>query len=272
MALSAHSAGTPLELARELRRAGCQNHAGIRDPLRSSATLNQAAMLWSRGLDLRAAVARSGYRDQASAALHVSGDRDALQQSLRQRLCEALTTASYGELGVSQRGGDTWLILAAPFTPPAPKDADRLAAAVLARINAARAQPHRCGGRSFAPAPGLRPSELLRSAAQRHALDMLAHDFFAHEGSDGSTPAQRVAASGYRYRLVGENLASGPQSAAEAVAGWLASPEHCENIMDPRFAESGIAYAANSRGAPRIVWVQEFAAPAHGGHADAIVR
>ncbi|MGH8231143.1 MAG: CAP domain-containing protein [Steroidobacteraceae bacterium] len=265
-------AGTPLELARQLRRAGCDNHAGIREPLRSSATLNQAAVQWSRGLDLRAAVARSGYREQASAALHVSGDSSALQQSLRQRLCEALTTASYVDLGVSQRGSDTWLILAAPFAAPAPRDTDRLAAQVLAGINAARAQPHRCGSQSFAPAPALRPNELLRRAAQRHALDMLAHDFFAHEGSDGSTPAQRVASSGYRYRVVGENLASGPQSAAEAVAGWLSSPGHCENIMDPRFAESGVAFATNSRGAPRIVWVQEFAAPADGGHAEPPVR
>ena len=92
---------------------------------------------------------------------------------------------------------------------------------------------------------------------------MVSHDYFAHEGHDGSTPAQRVAATGYRYRLVGENLASGPQSAAQAVAGWLASPGHCENIMDARFSESGVAYAANSSGAPRVYWVQEFAAPLH---------
>jgi uncharacterized protein YkwD len=90
---------------------------------------------------------------------------------------------------------------------------------------------------------------------------MVSHNYFAHEGYDGSTPAQRVAATGYRYQLVGENLASGPESAAEAVAGWLASPGHCENIMDARFSESGVAYASNSSGAPRVYWVQEFAAP-----------
>jgi uncharacterized protein YkwD len=216
---------------------------------------------WSRGLDLRTSLARSGYREQASAALHVSGDARDLQQSLTQRLCEALTTEGFVDLGVSQRGGDSWLIVAAPFSPPPPRDAEQLATEVLARINVARAQSHRCGNQAFAPAPALRANQLLQHAAQEHALDMLAHDYFAHEGRDGSTPAQRVAATGYRYRLVGENLAFGPQSAAEAVAGWLASPGHCENIMDPRFSEAGIAYAANSRGAPRIVWVQEFAAP-----------
>jgi uncharacterized protein YkwD len=90
---------------------------------------------------------------------------------------------------------------------------------------------------------------------------MLEHDYFAHQGYDGSTPAQRVAATGYRYQLVGENIAEGPQSAADAAAGWLASQEHCENIMDARFSESGVAYASNSSGAPRVYWVQEFAAP-----------
>jgi len=90
---------------------------------------------------------------------------------------------------------------------------------------------------------------------------MLSHNYFAHEGYDASTPAQRVAATGYRYQLIGENIASGPQSAAEAVAGWLTSPGHCENIMDARFTESGVAYAANSSGTPRVYWVQEFAAP-----------
>jgi uncharacterized protein YkwD len=31
--------------------------------------------------------------------------------------------------------------------------------------------------------------------------------------------------------------------------------------MDARFSESGVAYASNSSGAPRVYWVQEFAAP-----------
>ncbi|HEY1724447.1 MAG TPA: CAP domain-containing protein [Steroidobacteraceae bacterium] len=272
MALPATTGVTTLEMARELRRAGCDGHRGVHAPLRASGALNQAAVQWSRGLELRAAIVDSGYREQASAALHVSGDAVALKQSLDQRLCQALTTDSYVDLGVSQRGNDTWLILASPFTAPAQRDADRIAAELLARINAARAKSQRCGSRSFPPAPALRLNQLLNRAAQRHALDMLSHGYFEHEGSDGSTPAQRISTSGYAYRIVGENLASGPQTAAEALTGWLASPGHCENIMDPRFSESGIAYAANSRGAPRIFWVQEFAAPADARRADTPVR
>jgi uncharacterized protein YkwD len=129
------------------------------------------------------------------------------------------------------------------------------------RINAARARPRHCGDKFFAAAPPLQSNALLRRAAEAHAQDMISHDYFAHSGYDGSTPAQRVTATGYRYQIVGENIASGPDSAAEAADGWLASPAHCENIMDPRFSDSGIAYAATASGTPHIYWVQEFAAP-----------
>jgi len=252
---------TVLLSARNLRAQGCGGHPGIRVALRDSAALNAAAGQWSRGAYLKSAVQQSGYREQQSAALHVSGDATALQQALRSKLCAELTDASFTDLGSVQRGHDSWIIIAAPFTPPARADADQIAAELLQRINRARAAPRRCGDKSFPPAPALQSSVLLRRAAEAHTQEMLEHDYFAHQGYDGSTPAQRVAATGYRYLLVGENIASGPQSAAEAAEGWLASPAHCENIMDPRFSETGIAYAANNSGTPRIYWVQEFGAP-----------
>ena len=45
------------------------------------------------------------------------------------------------------------------------------------------------------------------------------------------------------------------------VRGWLDSPGHCENIMDPRFEEMGIAYAAGRSGRRGLYWVQLFAEP-----------
>lgn len=252
---------TALATARNLRSQGCGGHPGIRVALGDSGALNAAALQWSRGAYLKSAVEQSGYREQQSAALHVSGDAAAVQQALRSKLCAELTDRSFIDIGSVQRGRDTWVIIAAPFAPPARADANEIAGELLQRINRARAQPRRCGNKAFSPAPPLQSSVLLRRAAEAHTQDMLNHNYFAHEGYDGSTPAQRVAATGYRYQIVGENIASGPETAAEAAEGWLASPAHCENIMDPRFSESGIAYAANSSGTPRIYWVQEFAAP-----------
>ena len=94
-------------------------------------------------------------------------------------------------------------------------------------------------------------SRTLDGVALGHAADMAAHNYFEHQDLTGQSPADRVRASGYRESLVGENIAYGPNSIEEAVQGWLDSPDHCENIMDPRFAQMGIASACRSQRAPR---------------------
>ena len=191
---AASIASSVLATARNLRSHGCGGHIGIDTALRDSRSLNAAALQWSRGVNLKSAVEQSGYREQQSAALHVSGDAAAMQRALTGKLCAELTDRSFIDLGSFQRGHETWIIIAAPFAPPARADADAIARELLLRINLARAQPRRCGHRAFAAAPPLQSSALLRLAAAAHAHDMLSHDYFAHEGRDGSTPAQRVTA------------------------------------------------------------------------------
>ncbi|HWW21003.1 MAG TPA: CAP domain-containing protein [Steroidobacteraceae bacterium] len=257
----AAGATTPLDLARSVRTQGCRGHAGIRTPLRYIGGLNEAALSVAQGAPLKTAVARSGYREQESTSIHISGDASALQQVLSNQLCDTLLNPDFGDVGIAQRGHDTWMIFAVPFTPPPATSAGPVGTELLQRINQARAKARRCGSKLFAAAPALQPNLLLRAAAEAHARDMLEHNYFAHEGHDGSNPAQRVAAEGYGYRLIGENIASGPTTAAEAVAGWLASPEHCENLMDARFTDSGIGFSASTHGLPRIYWVQEFGTP-----------
>jgi uncharacterized protein YkwD len=249
-----------LSVMRSLRLNGCGAGGGVQAPLHVSAALNVAAAQWSHGSALQSAIEGSGYRQDQSAGLHVAGDLQTLRTALSQRLCVALTDAAMIDAGILQRQRDIWIILAAPFAAPPSNAAGSIASDVLRLVNAARAQPQRCGHSGFPPAPALQLNELLTRAALAHAQDMLRFNYFEHLGHDGSTPAQRVAASGYDYRLVGENLAMGPETPQEAVRGWLASPGHCQNIMDPRFVESGIAFAATRSGAPRIYWAQEFAA------------
>jgi uncharacterized protein YkwD len=253
--------GTPLELARHVRLQGCRGHPGTRAPLRSIGGLNEAALEMSHGASLKSAIAHAGYRDQQSAALHVNAEPAALQKAMANQMCDALVDVNFTDLGIAQRGRDTWMIIAVPFSAPTAASAEAATAEVLLRINAVRAQARRCGNKPLPPAGPLQLNARLRAAAEAHARDMLDHNYFAHAGRDGSNPAQRVAATGYRYRLVGENLASGPETATQAVEGWIASPEHCENLMDGRFTESGVAVAATTYGPPRIYWVQEFATP-----------
>jgi uncharacterized protein YkwD len=258
---AASAASTPLDLARGVRSKGCRSHAGISTPLHDVGALKDAALSVSRGLTLQNAIARSGYRDQESTVIHFSGDGNTLQQMLSNQLCDLLLNSEYSDIGITQRGFETWMILAVPFTPPAAANASAVVADLLQRINLARAHSRRCGSKLFPAAPPLRDNALLRAAAQVHARDMVDHNYFAHVGPDGSTPAQRVTAEGYVYRMTGENIASGPTTAAEAVTGWINSPEHCENLMDTLFTDSGVAFAASAHGPPRIYWVQEFGTP-----------
>ena len=135
----------------------------------------------------------------------------------------------------------------------------QIRARVVALVNDARSSSRRCGRERFAAAPSLAVSQQLNEAAASHARDMARRKFFDHRGSNGSQPKERVQRAGYQPRLTGENIAYGPESAEEVVAGWLASPGHCANIMDSRFQEIGVGLAsARKRG--HIYWVQDFGA------------
>lgn len=125
---------------------------------------------------------------------------------------------------------------------------------MLDAVNAARAETQVCGGEVRRPVGPLVWSERLESAASRHSRDMREHDHFAHIGTDGSDVADRVTDAGYRWRLVGENIAVGQRSVDEVVAAWLASPSHCRQVMDPRVIEVGAAEADR-------YWTQVFGTP-----------
>jgi len=144
---------------------------------------------------------------------------------------------------------------------PAVPSAPLLSTRALQLVNEVRARGARCGTQAFGPAPPLSFSGTLAGVALGHAGDMAEHNYFEHEDLAGRSPADRVRAAGYGEKLVGENLAYGPGTIEEVVQGWLDSPGHCENIMDPRFAQMGIAYAAGRASRHGLYWVQLFAEP-----------
>lgn len=127
---------------------------------------------------------------------------------------------------------------------------------MLSLVNEARMEKRRCGGKRHQATHPLEWNEKLAAAAQKHADDMGDNDFFDHTGSDGSTIVIRVEREDYLWRAVGENVAMGPRSVGVAVQGWLDSPGHCSNMMNPDFTELGAALSKD-----RKYWVQVFAAP-----------
>ena len=95
--------------------------------------------------------------------------------------------------------------------------------------------------------PRLQKNSLLMSAAEKHLQDMISNDFFSHTGSDGSTPRSRILNEGYpSSSTTAENLAKGYTTAQGAVAGWMNSQPHYENIVNGDFVETGIAVGQNN--------------------------
>ncbi len=244
-----------------LREGGCGGILPAAQPLHHIASLDRAAEQWAAGRSPAAAVQRSGYQAQATAALHINGPESSMVEALRRSSCRTVTDQSLRDIGVYHRGSHSWLILAAAYVVPARSQAPVLASRALELVNEVRAHGARCGQRSFQPAPPVRLSGTLASVAFGHAADMAKHNYFEHEDLQGRSPADRVRAVGYREKLVGENIAYGPKSAEEVVQGWLSSPGHCQNIMDPRFAEMGIAYAPGQASKRGLYWVQLLADP-----------
>ena len=122
-------------------------------------------------------------------------------------------------------------------------------AQALRRINALRAAA------GVAP---LATDARLRAAAQGQACDNAARNTASHRGSDGATLMQRLKREGYAASRAAENVGLGyGNDAAQAVAGWQASPGHRANLLDPRLTQMGLGYAPGGRG----TWVLVMARP-----------
>ena len=115
------------------------------------------------------------------------------------------------------------------------------AGATLRGLNAARAEHG---------APPLRANRRLAMAARRHARDMVAHHYFAHESLWGDRPSARIARTGWlrgrRHWRIGEDLAWGRGRYGRPgaiVAAWLRSPAHRRVMLSPAYRVVGIGIA-----------------------------
>lgn len=112
--------------------------------------------------------------------------------------------------------------------------------------------------RAAAGLPPLSANPKLEAAAKAHAQDMAEHDKLTHDGSDGSTAAQRIERQGYRFQGVGENIGEGYESIADVMKGWMNSPAHKANILG-NFTEMGGARVESEDGKP--YWCVDFGRP-----------
>jgi uncharacterized protein YkwD len=246
-----------------VRAAGCEGRPGGVPPLKESARLDEVAHQLAKGASLRAAQQQAGYQALSSFSVTVSGvpaDGD-VTQILATHFCHQTINPVFGEIGIWLENGQVWIAYAQAFTPPPVADSGAISARVLELVNAARAQGHRCGPAAYPPVPALSSNAMLEHAGLAHAQDMATFGYLSHTGRDGSAPQERITNSGYRWSEAGENLASGISTPDQVVAGWLQSPEHCANIMDPSFTQMGVAFAVNAHTDAGIYWALEFGRP-----------
>ncbi len=113
--------------------------------------------------------------------------------------------------------------------------------------------------RSNAGLPPLVFHALLQQSAQQYAEYMADEGFFSHRDPSGDASLDRIRATGYLdppcdcswTYLTGENLGHGQDSPAEVMEGWMNSPGHRANILNPGFTEIGVGVFDG-------YWVQNF--------------
>lgn len=108
-------------------------------------------------------------------------------------------------------------------------------------------------------AKGVNPLQLcepINSAAQKYADLMARTGHFDHIGPKGSTWSDRMEREGYVGFVSAENIAVGPPTVRIVMNGWINSPGHYRNLVEPRLTHVGLGASKAKNG--RRYWVQDF--------------
>jgi len=88
----------------------------------------------------------------------------------------------------------------------------------------------------------------LSRAARKHSAAMARNRRLTHTGADGSSPADRMRAAGYRVGSAGENVTAGSGTAEAAVTAWMRSAPHRDILLTCRYTHAGVGRAKGSGG------------------------
>jgi len=104
-------------------------------------------------------------------------------------------------------------------------------------------------------AAGVAPVQLnaqLTAAAATHSRDMAVQNRPWHFGSDGSSPLDRVARTGYTGMMLGENISETFESELETLAAWMEEKDTRDVILDSRAHDIGFAWYQEPSG--KVWW------------------
>lgn len=103
---------------------------------------------------------------------------------------------------------------------------------------------------------GLKPvqwSDKIANIARQHSLSMADYKFFSHQDLNGHFIDERADVAGInKWKAISENIAfnKGFNNPVEfAVERWMLSASHRQNLLNPRWQQSGIGVAITQDGA-----------------------
>jgi uncharacterized protein YkwD len=108
---------------------------------------------------------------------------------------------------------------------------------------------------SLRQAAGVGPVALnaqLNAAAATHSRDMSVQNRAWHFGSDGSSPIDRVARSGYPSQMRGENISETFETELETLSAWMQQSDTRNVILDSNARDLGFSWFQESNG--KIWW------------------
>lgn len=95
----------------------------------------------------------------------------------------------------------------------------------------------------------------LNDSAKKKVEDMLSQQYFDHVSPDGKAVSDFGEEAGYRYIIMGENLALGSfRDTDDLLEAWMESEGHRANILNTSYKEMG-AYAIRGIFEGKEVWV-----------------
>ncbi len=92
----------------------------------------------------------------------------------------------------------------------------------------------------------------LNAAAATHSRDMSVQNRPWHFGSDGSSPIDRVARTGYSGLMLGEAISETYETELETLAAWMEEPGTRDVILESRAQNMGFAWVQEAGG--KIWW------------------
>lgn len=108
---------------------------------------------------------------------------------------------------------------------------------------------------SLRSASGAGPVQIdskLTAAAATHSRDMANQGRPWHFGSDGSSPIDRVARTGYPGIMLGEVISETYETELETLAAWMDQKDTRQILMDPQAVNMGFSWYQQRNG--KIWW------------------